>query len=96
MLSELDNIGNIDRKCVRVTGFVSKVDMQGRTCVLSHKGHNLLIDVTLVDITVFGLDSLCQVIGELRNGHEKVKQAVPAKSWVWENRNLHRFYFFNT
>ena len=76
MLGELGNIGNFDRKCVRVTGFVSEVDMQGRTCVLSHKGNDLLIDVTLVDITVFRLNSLCQVIGELRHGHEKVKHEL--------------------
>ena len=80
MLGELGNIGDFDRKCVRVTGFVSEVDMQGRTCVLSHKSHNLLVDSTLVDITVFRLDSLCQVIGELRNGHEKVKNTLQAKS----------------
>lgn len=75
-LGELGGILNFDRKCVRVTGFVSEVDMKGRTCVLSHKGHNLLVDSALVDITVFRLDSLCQVIGELRHGREKVKHAL--------------------
>jgi len=76
MLSELGQIEDYDRKNVRVTGFVDMVDMRERMCQITHKGHNLLVDASLVDITVLRVDSVCQIIGELRNGREKVHFAA--------------------
>ena len=73
MLSELSQISDYDRKCVRVTGFVTMVDFPGRMCQITHKEHNLIVDATLVDITMLRLDSLCQIIGELRSGTDKVR-----------------------
>jgi hypothetical protein len=72
MLSEISLAASIDHKRVRVTGTVASVDHSKRVCMLVHRNASLWIDLSLVDISIFRTDSMCQVIGELRPGNSKV------------------------
>ena len=72
MLRELSELTEPIDRCVRVTGFVKSVDIQNKTCELYHKDACVIVDVSLVDITLFRTDSLCQVIGDIKAGTSKV------------------------
>lgn len=66
MLDELRTIADSWRKCIRVTGVVQSFDANQRMCVLSHKGLCVRIDTSLVESSIFRVDSVCQIIGTIR------------------------------
>lgn len=63
-------------RTVRVTGSVLSLDIHNRECTLYHKEHNLLVDASLVDISLLHGQSLCQIIGVLKSGPEKVTRFI--------------------
>jgi hypothetical protein len=73
MLHELSALVSPWRKCVRVAGFVEWLDVQQKQCVIAHRGHNLRVDCALIDLSKLKPDSLCQLIGEIRQYSRQVR-----------------------
>jgi hypothetical protein len=72
MLHELSALVSPWRKCVRVAGFVEWLDVRQKQCVIAHRGHNLRVDCALIDLSKLKPDSLCQLIGEIRQYSQQV------------------------
>jgi hypothetical protein len=80
MLHELETLASPWRRCVRVAGFVEWLDVQQKQCVIAHRGHHLRVDCTLADLSKLKPDSLCQLIGEIRQYSQEVwmlRRAAP-------------------
>lgn len=71
MLREVSE--ELSNRTIRVTGLVRSLDIHNRTCVLYHKEDSLVVDASLVDLSILHSESLCQIIGVLKPGHEKVR-----------------------
>lgn len=74
MLSELSQ--ELANRTIRITGQVRALDVHSKMCTLFHKEHSLVVDASLVDIALLAGESVCQIIGELRLGSERVRLVI--------------------
>lgn len=60
---------------VRVTGTVGGIDTKNRFCQLVHGNFDLIVDLAIVDCSIedFQVDAMCQFMGDLVTGSDKVK-----------------------
>ena len=66
MINELKTLTDPWRKCVRITGTVQSVNLQSKECFIYHKGCCVRVDTALIDQAITKVDTMCQVIGEIR------------------------------
>jgi hypothetical protein len=66
ILRELTHDANIVGKYVRVTGYVSSIDIIAKNVVITHDESSLIVDVSLVTTGSLRIGSLVQFIGEIQ------------------------------
>jgi len=72
LLRELEKDASMLEKHVRVTGFVTHMDLTHHMVQITHGTSVLWVDIALVSATGLTLDSLVQFIGQILPGADKV------------------------
>ncbi|KAI9014447.1 telomere-capping, CST complex subunit-domain-containing protein [Phycomyces nitens] len=60
---------------VRVTGYLDSLDLEAKRATLTHEGHSILLDVSLVESFGYPLGALVQCIGEVSHYDEQLSMA---------------------
>jgi len=54
-------------KSFRLTGWVDNLDIERRSCTIQHNENILLVDLSLIDLSIPQTGGLCQVLGEIKS-----------------------------
>jgi hypothetical protein len=66
LLTELNYDANVVGKYVRVTGYVSSIDIIAKNVEITHDEASLIVDISLVTTGSLRIGSLVQFIGEIQ------------------------------
>ncbi|KAL0077818.1 telomere-capping, CST complex subunit-domain-containing protein [Phycomyces blakesleeanus] len=76
-ISEINNDPSAHlNTCVRVTGFLSSLDLDTKRATLIHNGHSIILDVSLVESFQYPLQTLVQCIGDVAHYNEELSMAT--------------------